>query len=80
MYRYAKWFLTLGILGLISTSIYSSVGGGQNERAPFPVPLSCYSEDFESPQFMEKGCDKITNLISSYYNSYNIDHLVGVWS
>ena len=58
MYRFAKWFLALGVMGFVSTSIYSSVGG-QNDRAPFPVPLSCYSEDFGSPKFMEDGCDKI---------------------
>jgi len=58
MYRFAKWFFTLGVLALISTSIYSSVGG-QNERAPFPVPLSCYSEDLGSAKFIEAGCDKI---------------------
>ena len=58
MYRFAKWFFTLGVLAVISTSIYSSVGG-QNERAPFPVPLSCYSEDLGSAKFIEVGCDKI---------------------
>ena len=58
MYRFAKWFFTLGVLGLITTSLYSSVGG-QNDRAPFPVPLSCYSEDLGSPKFIEGGCDKI---------------------
>jgi len=58
MYRFAKWFFTLGVLGLISTSLYSS-GGGQNDRAPFPVPLSCYSEDLGSAKFIEGGCDKI---------------------
>ena len=58
MYRFAKWFFTLGVLGLISTSLYSSVGG-QNDRAPFPVPLSCYSEDLGSAKFIEGGCDKI---------------------
>ena len=58
MYRFAKWFFTLGVLAVISTSIYSSVGG-QNERAPFPVPLICYSEDLGSAKFIEVGCDKI---------------------
>ena len=58
MYRFAKWFFTLGVLGLITTSLYSSVGG-QNDRAPFPVPLSCYSEDLGSAKFIEGGCDKI---------------------
>jgi len=61
MYRFAKWFFTLGVLGLVSTSIYSSVGG-QNDRAPFPVPLSCYSEDLGSAKFIEAGCDKIHNV------------------
>ena len=61
MYRFAKWFFTLGVLGLISTSLYSSVGG-QNDRAPFPVPLSCYSEDLGSAKFIEGGCDKIQGV------------------
>ena len=61
MYRFAKWFFTLGVLGLITTSLYSSVGG-QNDRAPFPVPLSCYSEDLGSAKFIEGGCDKIDGV------------------
>ncbi len=58
MYRFAKWFFTLGVLGLTSISIYSSVGG-QSERPPFPVPLSCYSEEVGSSKFIEDGCDKL---------------------
>ncbi len=56
MRRFIKMFVTVGILGLISSALYASKG---EDSTPFPVPLSCYSEDYGSPQFFAKRCDKV---------------------
>ena len=48
MQKFTKGLLTAGILGLISTALYASKG---EESTPFPVPLSCYSEDYGFPEF-----------------------------
>ena len=51
MHRLTKWFITALIMGLISTSIYAAGGGEHETSAPFPVPLSCYSENYGSSKF-----------------------------
>ena len=56
MSRLIKWYALAAILALISLSIYAA-GGGNDNAAPFPVPLSCYSEIAGSPNFLEDGCD-----------------------
>jgi len=56
MYRFTKIFVTVLILGLISSALYASKG---EDSTPFPVPLSCYSEDYSSPNFLAERCDQI---------------------
>ena len=56
-----KWYALAAILALISLSIYAA-GGGNDDDAPFPVPLSCYSEDPSSPNFLEDGCDRVHGI------------------
>ena len=58
MLQFTKWFAAALVLGIIGTSIYAS-GSGQETAAPFPVPLSCYTEDYGSPEFMDAHCDRI---------------------
>ena len=62
MHRLTKWFITALITGLISTSIYAAGGGEHETSAPFPVPLSCYSENYGSPKFLEEGCDRVHGI------------------
>ena len=61
MLQFTKWFAAALVLGIIGTSIYAS-GSGQETAAPFPVPLSCYTEDYGSPEFMEAHCDRIHGI------------------
>ena len=56
MHRFTKIFVTVLILGLISSALYASKG---EESTPFPVPLSCYSEDYGSQNFLVERCDQI---------------------
>ena len=56
-----KWYALAAILALISLSIYAA-GGGNDDDAPFPVPLSCYSEIAGSPNFLEDGCDRVHGI------------------
>ena len=62
MHRLTKWFITALITGFISTSIYASGGGERETSAPFPVPLSCYSENYGSSKFYEEGCDRVHGI------------------
>ncbi len=62
MHRLTKWFITALITGLISTSICAAGGGEHETSAPFPVPLSCYSENYGSPKFLEEGCDRVHGI------------------
>ena len=61
MSRLIKWYALAAILALISLSIYAA-GGGNDDAAPFPVPLSCYSEIAGSPNFLEDGCDRVHGI------------------
>ena len=61
MSRLIKWYALAAILALISLSIYAA-GGGNDDAAPFPVPLSCYSEIAGSPNFLEDGCDRVQGI------------------
>ena len=56
MYRFTKIFVTVLILGLISSALYASKG---EDSTPFPVPLSCYSEDYDSQNFLAERCDQV---------------------
>jgi len=56
MHRFTKIFVSVLILGLISSALYASKG---EDSTPFPVPLSCYSEDYESPNFLAERCDQV---------------------
>ena len=62
MSRLIKWYALAAILALISLSIYAAAGGGKNDAPPFPVPLSCYSEDPGSSQFLKDGCDRVQGI------------------
>ena len=58
-----KWYSLAAILALISLSIYAAAGGGNDDAAPFPVPLSCYSEDcWFLANFLEDGCDRVHGI------------------
>ena len=61
MSRLIKWYALAAILALISLSIYAA-GGGNAKAPPFPVPLSCYSEDPSSSQFLKDGCDRVHGI------------------
>ena len=61
MSQLIKWYALAAILALISLSIYAA-GGGNDDAAPFPVPLSCYSEIAGSPNFLEDGCDRVHGI------------------
>jgi len=61
MSRLIKWYALAAILALISLSIYAS-GGGNDNAPPFPVPLSCYSEEPSSSQFLKDGCDRVHGI------------------
>jgi len=61
MSRLIKWYALAAILALISLSIYAA-GGGNENAPPFPVPLSCYSEDLGSPEFLKDGCDRVQGI------------------
>ncbi len=56
MKKFLKGLLTAGILVLISTGVNASKG---EDSTPFPVPLSCYSEDYGSPNFLAERCDQV---------------------
>ncbi|MGY8699927.1 MAG: putative Na+/H+ antiporter, partial [bacterium] len=56
MKKFIKGLLTAGILVLISTGVNASKG---EDSTPFPVPLSCYSEDYGSPNFLAERCDQV---------------------
>ncbi len=56
MKKFIKGLLTAGILILISTGVNASKG---EDSTPFPVPLSCYSEDYGSPNFLAERCDQV---------------------
>ena len=56
MKKFIKGLLTAGILILISTGVNASKG---EDSTPFPVPLSCYSEDYGSPNFLADRCDQV---------------------
>ena len=56
MKKFLKGLLTAGILALISTGVNASKG---EDSTPFPVPLSCYSEDYGSPNFLAERCDQV---------------------
>jgi len=56
MKKFIKGLLTVGILVLISTGVNASKG---EDSTPFPVPLSCYSEDYGSPNFLAERCDQV---------------------
>ena len=60
MSRLIKWCALAAILALISSSIYA--GGGNENAPPFPVPLSCYSEDPGSSEFLKDGCDRVHGI------------------
>ena len=62
MHRLTKWFIIALIMALISTSIYATGGGEHESSTPFPVPLSCYSENYGSPKFLEEGCDRVHGI------------------
>ena len=53
MSRLIKWYALAVILALISLSIYAA-GGGNDNAPPFPVPLSCYSEEVGSSAIFER--------------------------
>ena len=59
MNHYAKWLVSVFLMGFISVTALAAGGGGNTEGAPFPVPLSCYSEDAGSEEFLKARCDKI---------------------
>ena len=61
MSRLIKWYALAAILALISLSIYAA-GGGNENAPPFPVPLSCYSEDPGSSEFLKDGCDRVQGI------------------
>ena len=61
MSRLFKWYALAAILALISLSIYAA-GGGNDDAPPFPVPLSCYSEEIGSSQFLDDGCDRVHGI------------------
>ena len=61
MSQLIKWYALAAILALISLSIYAA-GGGNDDDAPFPVPLSCYSEIAGSSQFLKDGCDRVHGI------------------
>ena len=52
MNHYAKWLLSVFLMGFISATALAAGGGGHTEGVPFPVPLSCYSEDAGSEEFL----------------------------
>ena len=56
MKKFLKGLLTAGILAIISTGVNASKG---EDSTPFPVPLSCYSEDYGSPNFLAERCDQV---------------------
>jgi len=56
MHRFTNIFVTVLILGLISSALYASKG---SNSTPFPVPLSCYSEDYGSSNFLAERCDQV---------------------
>ena len=56
MHRFTKIFVTVLTLGLISSALYASK---ESNSTPFPVPLSCYSEDYGSPNFLAERCDQV---------------------
>ena len=62
MNRLAKWILSASMLGLIAGTVLAGGGGGHSEGAPFPVPLSCYSEDQGSEEFLAARCDKVDGI------------------
>ena len=62
MSRLIKWYALAAILALISLSIYAAAGGVNDDAPPFPVPLSCYSEDPGSSQFLKDGCDRVHGI------------------
>ena len=62
MNHYAKWLLSVFLMGIISATALAAGGGGNTEGAPFPVPLSCYSEDAGSEEFLKARCDKIDGI------------------
>ena len=62
MNHYAKWLLSVFLMGFISATALAAGGGGHSEGVPFPVPLSCYSEDAGSEEFLAARCDKIDGI------------------
>ena len=62
MNQLAKWILYSIILGLLTGTAFAAGGGGHSEGAPFPVPLSCYSADQGSKEFMDARCDKVDGI------------------
>ena len=62
MNHYAKWLLSVFLMGFISATALAAGGGGNTEGVPFPVPLSCYSEDAGSEEFLAARCDKIDGI------------------
>ena len=62
MNHYAKWLVSVFLMGFISVTALAAGGGGNTEGAPFPVPLSCYSEDAGSEEFLKARCDKIDGI------------------
>ena len=59
MHRFIKMFVTVGILGLISSAVYASGEKLKKGDIPFPVPLSCYLEDQGSEKFLKDRCDQV---------------------
>ena len=62
MNQLTKWILSASMLGLIAGTVLAGGGGGHSEGAPFPVPLSCYSEDQGSEEFLAARCDKVHGI------------------
>jgi len=62
MNHYAKWLVSVFLMGFISVTALAAGGGGNTEGVPFPVPLSCYSEDAGSEEFLAARCDKIDGI------------------
>ena len=52
MNHYAKWLVSVFLMGFISATALAAGGGGNTEGVPFPVPLSCYSEDDGREEFL----------------------------
>ena len=62
MYLFKKLFITIVLLSLLSKIIYATSEELSKGDIPFPVPLSCYSEDPGTEKYLYDKCDQIREI------------------